>query len=87
MEDLALGSEDILSAAEVSDVGVSDICDDSHIGLRDPDKIVDLTQMVHAHLHNSRFVVRINPEYCQRNSDMIVEISIRFECAESLGEH
>ena len=81
MEDLAFGAQDILPAAQISDVGVSDICDHRHVGLRDADQVVNLAQMVHSHLENCDLILRAEAEYRHGKPEMIVKVSCCLERA------
>ena len=75
VEDLAFGAQDILPAAQISDVGVSDICDHCHVRLCDTDQIIDLTQMIHPHLENRDLVLRAEAKSSHGKTEMIVQIT------------
>ena len=54
---------------------VADICDDRDVGLCDADQIVDLPQVVHAHLQDRDLVIRVQAQHRHRKAEMIVEIA------------
>ena len=63
-------------------MGVSDICDHRHIGLRDADQIIDLAEVVHAHLKHRDLVLCSEAKYRHRKSEMIVKVSCGLKGAE-----
>ena len=86
-EDLALGAQDILPAAQVSDVRVADICDHSYIRLGDADQIVDLAEVIHSHLQDRDLILRAQAENSHGKSQMVVEVARGLQRAEAAGEH
>ena len=90
-QQLALGLEDILPAAQTLDVGVADVGDDPHLGLDDAAQIVDLPEVVHAHLHHGHLVALVQPQQGQGQADVIVEVPLGLEHlifdAQNGGQH
>ena len=63
-------------------MGVSDICDHRHIGLRDADQIIDLAEVVHAHLKHRDLVLCSETKYRHRKAEVIVKVSCGLKGAE-----
>ena len=86
-EDLALGLKDVLPAAQVLNVGVADVGDEGHIRLHQPGQVVDFPGVVHAQLHHTHLMLRLQPEQGEGHADVVVEIPLRFVDAEPCPQH
>lgn len=84
---LALGSYDAFERAEALEVRLAHIGDDAVVGFHNVDKGLYLTWVVGSHLHHCNIVLRTELQQCFGHANMVVEITLRIEYAELLGEH
>ena len=78
-QQLALGPEDVLPAAQALDVGVPDVGDDSHVRLDDLPQVVDLPRAVHPHLQHADLTAPVQPQQGQGQADVVVVIALGLE--------
>ena len=78
-QQLALGPEDVLPAAQALDVGVPDVGDDSHVRLDDLPQLVDLPRAVHPHLQHADHTAPVQPQQGQGQADVVVVIALGLE--------
>ena len=90
-QQLALGPENILPAAQTLDVGVANIRDDPHIGLDDTGQIVDLAKFVHPHLQHRDLMAGVQLQQGQRQTYVVIVVALRLEHlvsdAQNGGQH
>ena len=68
-------------------MGDADVGDDSDIRLRQARERRDLARVIHADLPDADLVARRRLEYRLRQSDVIVEIALRFCDAKPVGQN
>ena len=86
LEDLALGLQDPLPAAQVLDVGVADVGDDRHVGGDDTGQVVDLAEVVHAHLQHAQLMLGVQAEEGQGQADLVVVVALGLQDPELLAQ-
>ena len=87
LEDLALGLENAIPAAQILNVGVADVGDDGDVRLDHLPQIADLAEVVHARLDDRRLMLRRQLEQRQGRADVVVEILRRLQGAIPGGQH
>jgi len=80
IQNLQLGFENTLLRAKIHHMGMSDIRDDGNRRNSRHGKIMNLTEMIHAHLHHRGFHRVIEPEQRFRQTDLIIQIALCFHC-------
>ena len=78
-QQLTLGPEDVLPAAQPLDVGVADVGDDPHLRADDVTQVIDLPKPVHPHLHHADLNAAVQPEQGQGQAHVVVEVPFRLE--------
>ena len=73
-QQLALGLEDVLPAAQLFDVGVTDVGDDSHLGSHDIAEVVDLPRLIHAHLQHAHLVGVVQTQQGQGQANVVIKL-------------
>lgn len=68
-------------------MGIPDVGDNGHVGLHDAAEILDLPEVIHAHLDHADLVVAVEPQKGEGQPNLIIEISLRLEDLEPLPQY
>ena len=80
-KDLCFCLQDTVSVPKIFQVAGSDVCDHAGVRFRDFCKAGHLTEITDSHFQNCNLVLITEAEYSQRKSQLIIEISLGFQCA------
>ena len=86
-QQLALGLEDVLPAAQPLDVGIADVGDDPNVGPDDVGQIVDLAGAVHAHLQHTHLHGAVQAQDGQGQADVVVKVPLGLQHPEPGAQH
>ena len=78
LQNLRLGRGDVVQRAEKLEMYRGHIRNHDYIGLTDQRKSPDLPWMVHAQFQNSNFVIVLEAQEAERNSEVVVQVPGRF---------
>ena len=87
LEDFTFCLENIFLAAQIPDMGLTDVGDDRRGRTADAGEIADLAAMVHAHLHDRSLDLVIQTQQRPGQADVVVQIALGLQRIEMPGHH
>ena len=87
VENFLLRLQNARPAAQVFNVGVADVGDHRHIRGGNLGQIVDLPEVIHPHLQHTDLVLGRQTEQGQGKTQLVVEVSLRFQNPELLPQY
>lgn len=75
-ENLALGLENALPAAQILNMAVAHVGDEGHVRLHDLAEVFDLPGVIHAHFQHAQLTGAVQPQQRQRKADVVIEVAV-----------
>ena len=87
LKNLCFCLQDAVSVPKVFQMTGSDVCDHAGVRFCDLCKTGHLTEITDSHFQNCDLIFITKAEYCQRKSQLIIEIPLGFQCTVFFLQH